>query len=350
MASIPEPIRPECVGYDSHVPGIMGVKDRARLSIALCSFNGEAFLPAQLESFVQQTRLPDELIVQDDGSVDRTRSIVQEFSERAMFAVRLQTNMTPVGVVRNFARAVQRCDGDYIALADQDDVWHPRKLEILAERLERMNGRRIPALVHCDMRVTDAADRVISSSFFVRRGFAKAHPDPLRELLPQNYATGCAMMFSRAVADLALPIPAEASIHDWWFVLIAAAAGQVATVPEQLVDYRAHGANAVGAKNVEWKPYLKWRSARKFFGRALIQAEALLRRLDERGIKGERVEFVRRWVSETRKGGGGAAAWIAMNRVRLQHPVPTFLLCLHVLRRSLADAVAEGRKFDKGLS
>src|SRR5215207_2518174 len=101
-----------------------------RISIALCTYNGEQYLQQQLDSFVAQSRPPDELVVCDDRSTDRTVPIVEDFAKRAPFRVELVINETNLGSTRNFEKAIGLCTGDIIFLADQDDVWLPEKLRI----------------------------------------------------------------------------------------------------------------------------------------------------------------------------------------------------------------------------
>ena len=71
------------------------------ISVALCTYNGEQFLSRQLESIEQQTRTPDELVVCDDCSTDRTLEILQEFAVLAAFPVRITQNDN-LGFVANF--------------------------------------------------------------------------------------------------------------------------------------------------------------------------------------------------------------------------------------------------------
>src|SRR6266849_5683432 len=97
----------------------------------MCTYNGARFLSEQLESIAAQTRVPDELVVCDDGSTDETVEIIKAFVERAPFAVRLEINANNLGSTKNFEKAIGLCQGEIIALADQDDVWYPKKLELL---------------------------------------------------------------------------------------------------------------------------------------------------------------------------------------------------------------------------
>src|SRR3954470_17842517 len=94
-------------------------------SVAMCTYNGARFLGEQLASVAAQTRPPDELVVCDDRSTDETASLVRDFAAAAPFRVRLHVNERNLGSTRNFERAVSLCEGDLIALSDQDDEWLP---------------------------------------------------------------------------------------------------------------------------------------------------------------------------------------------------------------------------------
>src|SRR5579875_202140 len=111
----------------------------SRISVAMCTYNGERFLPEQLVSIAEQTVQPYELVVCDDGSNDSTVDLIEAFSRNVAFPVRLIRNVEfPVRLIRNpvrlgstqnFAKCIGLCTGDLIALADQDDHWEIDKLE-----------------------------------------------------------------------------------------------------------------------------------------------------------------------------------------------------------------------------
>ena len=103
---------------------------RPRISVALCTYNGASFLDAQLDSYLTQTRLPDELVVCDDQSSDATLALLDGFAKRAPFPVRLHHNQARLGSTKNFEKAIGLCTGDLIATSDQDDVWLPDKLAL----------------------------------------------------------------------------------------------------------------------------------------------------------------------------------------------------------------------------
>ena len=108
----------------------------ARISIAMTTYNSERFVAEQLESFVRQERLPDELVVSDDASVDSTVEVVRGFAARAPFPVRLFVNQQHLGLTKNFERAIAESTGDIIFLSDADDSWYPHKILVMERALE----------------------------------------------------------------------------------------------------------------------------------------------------------------------------------------------------------------------
>src|SRR5919199_6162917 len=107
--------------------------DRQRVSVAMCTYNGERYLQEQLDSIAAQTCLPDELVVCDDRSSDRTLEIIQIFKSKVSFPVHLHINPENLGTIKNFEKAISLCTGDIIVLSDQDDVWKPHKVETILQ-------------------------------------------------------------------------------------------------------------------------------------------------------------------------------------------------------------------------
>ena len=102
-----------------------------RISIAMATYNGAEYLREQLESFLSQTRQPDELIVCDDGSGDATLDTLERFRQSAPFAVQIHRNETRLGFTKNFEKALLKCSGDLVFLSDQDDVWFASKVAVV---------------------------------------------------------------------------------------------------------------------------------------------------------------------------------------------------------------------------
>ena len=105
------------------------MKDYCTISIALATYNGGRFLREQLDSIYAQTWRNIEVVASDDRSSDDTVAILEEYGQS--HGLRYEINDENLGFVRNFEKILARCTGDFIALADQDDIWLPDKLERL---------------------------------------------------------------------------------------------------------------------------------------------------------------------------------------------------------------------------
>jgi glycosyltransferase involved in cell wall biosynthesis len=157
----------------------------------------------------------------------------------------------------NFERGLKYCIEDKtstaIALADQDDIWHPEKLSILIEKLRSQKA----ILVHSDLEMIDSFDKVISYSTWQFEG---RNPEQLSVdlLLLRNVVTGCSILFCTSLIKDILPFPCQAKInwyHDWWIALVAAQKGKVEHIRQPLVMYRIHGLNNVGVTRDAGKIY-----------------------------------------------------------------------------------------------
>src|SRR5918998_1154668 len=139
-----------------------------RVSVAMCTYNGESLVRDELESFLTQTRLPDELVVCDDRSTDGTVAIVEQFARNAPFDVRVHVNERNLRYTKNLEQVIGRCTGELIVLADWDDVWLPEKLERLEAAATGADGI---GLVFSDAEVVDTELRPLGFSLWEARGF-----------------------------------------------------------------------------------------------------------------------------------------------------------------------------------
>jgi len=259
----------------------------AEVLILLAAYNGGRFIGEQIESLRAQTHADWHLLVRDDGSDDDTIAVVDRYRERDPRIERLQDGRGRLGASGNFSALLEAAATRgfaAVALCDQDDVWLPERLEA-GLRVLRGAGAQ-PLLVHSDLRLVDATLRPIADSYMAYQGIRHRDGTPLRWLLAQNFVTGCTTLFNRALLDLALPLPREAVIHDWWLALCAASAGRIAFVDRPTVLYRQHDDNTVGARRLmrprrNGETAAGWRSGienlRRSFGQAAVLAERLER-------------------------------------------------------------------------
>lgn len=221
-----------------------------KISVAMATYNGERFLGEQLESLAAQSRPPDELVVSDDCSSDRTQAVVEEFARSAPFRVVIFRNDKTLGYADNFLRAAQLCKGDWISFCDQDDVWLPEKLATI-EKYTTLPNREVMLVAHSAAVVDENLQRTKIrlpdiAQFRVYRG---------TELPAIWYVEGLAISFrAELIRDLSpwgrgpdggkplLPLA-----HDVWICRLARIFGDIVLLPDSLCLYRRHSATATAA-------------------------------------------------------------------------------------------------------
>ncbi len=225
----------------------------ATVEICLATYNGEKYLANFYTSIAAQSHVDWRLLVRDDGSSDSTWGIVEKLAIEDSRVVPIVDRFGNLGVSGNFSALLGRCTGTYVMLADQDDIWYADKIQDSLQEIRALQARspdqERPLLVFTDVHVVDAELNVVSESFIRMQGLESLRCPSFVQLLTQNVAPGCTMIMNRSLVDAALPIPAEAAMHDWWLMLVAAAIGEISFVPSATMAYRQHGTNLVGAKS-----------------------------------------------------------------------------------------------------
>ncbi len=264
----------------SAIPSVDVVNTRLSLSIALATYNGERYLAEQLKSILHQTRLPDELVISDDASIDATRAIVLDFARHAPFPVRLQENRERLGSTRNFEVAIRGCGGDIIFLCDQDDVWYPNKIALIEERFINDPAAGI---VFTDADVVDQDLHPLGLRLWKAVRFSSAEQAEVAAqgafsvLLKRFTVTGATMAFRSSYRDLVLPI-SELWVHDGWIAMLIAAVSQLAALPTPLIAYRQHSANQLG---IPRRGMNRGKTCAAIHGPQVLRYEAALTRLRE---------------------------------------------------------------------
>ena len=234
---------------------------KLRVSVAMCTYNGSRFLPEQLASIAAQTRLPDELVVCDDGSSDATPQIVEDFASSVAFPVRSFRNPKNLGSTKNFEQAIGLCTGELIALCDQDDIWLPEKLARQAERMEHdpdLGG------VFSDAELVDDKSQPIGKRLWASMLFTPAEQKRFRAgqgvsvLLKKNVVTGATLMVRADLQYLFTPIP-EIWVHDGWIAWMMTLDSRLALIDEPLVRYRLHENQQVGVEAIALSQQLSLR-------------------------------------------------------------------------------------------
>lgn len=201
-----------------------------KISVCIATYNGRDYIKEQIESILRQLSIDDEILISDDGSTDGTVSIIENIGDYRISIIKNEDNK---GLLRNIEAALVMAAGNYIFLADQDDVWISGKVKSMVAALDLYH------VVVCDCSVTDANLNVIYPSFFHHQ---KSGPGLLKNLWRNSYI-GCCMAMRREVLDKAIPFPNDTPMHDWWIGLVGEAAFSTKFISEPLVFHRRHGKN-----------------------------------------------------------------------------------------------------------
>lgn len=223
---------------------------KTTVSVAMCTYNGQRFLAQQLQSLLDQTVQPDELVVCDDVSSDDSLKLVEAFAERAPFKVRVFKNPKNLGYIRNFEQAISLCTGDVVFLCDQDDLWDPRKIQIMRDIFEAESS--VGLVMHDFVRVNaEGGPYDFPEERYGEHQLLGAElPDEIRQhsirafMLPSPRAwCGCMMAFRKEWNRILLPIyPGKG--HDDWILKLLGPLTEVRFVGEPLIRYRMHESNS----------------------------------------------------------------------------------------------------------
>ncbi len=202
------------------------------ISVCMATYNGGKYIRQQLLSILPQLSEGDEIVISDDGSTDNTLAEVRSLECPLVRIVEGPRKGSPV---LNFENALRHAQGDYLFLCDQDDVWEADKVAVMMAALREVS------CVVSDCTVVDAGLRQLSPSFY---SVVRKHEGRWYNLLVRNCYLGCCMAFRREVAERALPFPPSVAMHDIWLGNVAAFFFSLRFIPDRLMRYRRHGANA----------------------------------------------------------------------------------------------------------
>lgn len=266
----------------------------------MASFNGAAFIEEQVRSILHQIGPEDELIISDDGSLDGTVEILKQLGAKDP---RLKFLLGPGrGVVPNFENALRHCRGEVVFLSDQDDIWLPGKVSRV---LEEFDDPCVTCVVH-DAAVVGPGLTELHESYFDLRG---SGPGLFRNWVKVTYL-GAAMAFRACLLNVALPIPAAATMHDQWIGSMAEIYGRCIFLGEKLGLYRRHGGN-VTALNRRGR-------AGSVVQKRLRTARLLVASLLEANLLGGRARFGTPWRPDGHHASGRRKDVVTLGQVSLE--------------------------------
>ena len=208
--------------------------------ILLATYNGQRYLPEQIDSLLAQTHLNLRILVRDDESTDETLTVLSSYVAR--YPQKMQLMRGPnLGFVGNFLSLIAAAPRDAAAyfFCDQDDIWLPDKVAAAMQRLKEASG---PVLYFGRLTVVDESLQTLQLSPLISRwSFGNA--------LLESQATGCTIAVNPQAMQLLQLARPEAKLivaHDWWAYLVIIALGQVIFDSEPRILYRQHEQNSLG--------------------------------------------------------------------------------------------------------
>lgn len=227
----------------------------SNISVIMATYNGGNYLREQLDSILHQSLAPNEIIVGDDQSTDQTATILTEYAHLGL--LKYHINNQRKGVIGNFKSAAENTtSGNYIAFADQDDVWLSEKLALSYNALREIEDPNLPCMVYNDPLIVDVNGNTIGDSLWDVLGFNN-YKHTLKTVLFGNPAGGCTMLINPTLANYIPTIPDNCYMHDAWLTLVAYTFGKAHVMPHQVLKYRQHHDNVTFSTAYQPKRRLK---------------------------------------------------------------------------------------------
>lgn len=218
--------------------------EKITVSVAVATYNGARFIKQQIDSIINQTQKVDEIIISDDGSSDNTLEIVCKLSkskEAVGIDFQIITDNPRHGYCGNFEYAIKHCTGDYIFLADQDDVWLPDKVESVIGVFEVYP--HLQCVFHKEKKIDKFNNPLPNSNNIAFTQGIITQKDYLEMSVSKPLCAGMVMCISKQLLDIAMPFPQISGFHDQWLMFCALCDGECYYLDRTLTLYRCHENN-----------------------------------------------------------------------------------------------------------
>jgi glycosyltransferase involved in cell wall biosynthesis len=223
----------------------MAHKKSPSVAILMCTYNGEDFLEEQLDSIERQDYKNWTLYVNDDGSKDRTLSILKAYQKKWGVKKLLIRRGPQKGFCQNFLQIIcdKKIKADLYFLSDQDDVWMPHKLSHTLKKIAKLDATKPYLYCARTTYVSSDAKKILGQSDL----FLK--PPSFKNALIQSIAGGNTMAFNNPLKKIMQKYPGcDVVSHDWWlYMLNELVGGQTFYDPESTILYRQHSRSLIGA-------------------------------------------------------------------------------------------------------
>ena len=221
------------------------------ISVAMATYNGERYIRQQLDSILNQSVQDFEIVACDDCSTDGTWDILQEYQSKFP-SIRCFRNEKNLGFKANFEKAMRLCEGEFVALSDQDDIWKEDHLKILAETIgDRDIACGDAELIDGEGKLLGAKLSEVDFLYHCPKDYREI---PLRIFYNNGCFQGASMLIRKSLLDVALPLPEGIDYHDTWLTVIACYSKGFAFTPQVITQHRRHDMNA--SRRTHWPTYL----------------------------------------------------------------------------------------------
>lgn len=216
-----------------------------KVSVAMCTYNGEKYIEEQLNSILHQTKKIDEIIICDDGSKDKTLEICNEILKSSNVEYTLKLNKKNLGFAKNFYQSITLCSGDIIFFCDQDDVWKENKVDLMCNVFDSDANA---LLVFSNAYVTNENLEITGNLFeslSYQDKYLNSQYDAFYYILNDNFVTGATTAIKKEILNYIGDLN-NGWAHDYWFGVIAVLYGGLKSINEPLIYYRQHDNNTIG--------------------------------------------------------------------------------------------------------
>lgn len=301
------------------------------ISVAICTYNGERYIREQIESILNQTMPVDEIVVCDDGSVDNTFNIIEDFCSRTSVNIQIYKNEENLGVSKNFKKTIDLCQGEIVFFSDQDDIWLPNKVESIVDYYSQHPETHV---VFSNAILIDANGYPLKSRKKILWNYT-FHTSYRRLFdiscewecfLEGNVATGATMAVRKAYCDRIpfIKLCDNIILHDYAICLMASNDNVIGYVDKPLTKYRLYDNQTCGISDkspfysVDEQVYI------------IDRVSHLL--LCSNGMR-ERMDFVRFRIKNANRFWGGGAFLLKTQKYYKLYKKEAFHILFHDIER-----------------
>lgn len=301
-----------------------------KVYVILSTYNGEQFLEPQLQSILEQESVQVEIQVRDDGSTDASQEILNSYAQKyPNISVSYEKN---IGVIKSFMKLLEQLppEAEYIAFADQDDIWRTDKL---VQAIDKINEKTGPVMYcSCYQAVDEQGGPLWESK--VPEGeitFCNA--------MIENITTGCTVVINKSLLKLLAADQVDCEklvMHDWWVYMVATCFGQVIYDSTPLVFYRQHAGNVVGVKNgfTFWLGRLQRFLFQRQKNSRISQAGEFLS-LYQHSLSQKNADMLKEFISYRQKGLFERAKYALSTPVYMQKRLDNWIVKLQLIIRNV---------------